>query len=252
MGAIASWIASTYPDSLELIHSPFSRNIKNGKDVGDGTAFYGSGLMAAHADHVHWALGKAAKAPASKAPAAQPSAAATPMLSTLGADAYAAGKSNAATATTGPTSMSMSMPDSLSGMSSWGLSGLGKGVGKTGSGSDLSLFGDAAGAAVSGQVASAMGVFGAGDAPGWLKGISTLVGGIKIGGGTLGGGASAPVSALSNVAPAIGGALGGIHGNTNGAAPGPVYNIRTAVTEDAFVIAQRREKERTAADLARY
>ena len=60
MGAIASWIASTYPDSLELIHSPFGHNIKGGKDVGDGNSYYGPSLMAAHQNHVHWALGKTA------------------------------------------------------------------------------------------------------------------------------------------------------------------------------------------------
>ncbi|WAC54268.1 phage tail tape measure protein [Gordonia sp. SL306] len=60
MGGIASWIAQTYPDSLELIHSPFGHNIKDGKDVGDGMSFYGAATMAEHADHVHWALGHTA------------------------------------------------------------------------------------------------------------------------------------------------------------------------------------------------
>ncbi|MYR07455.1 hypothetical protein GTV32_14585 [Gordonia sp. SID5947] len=60
MGAIATWIAQNYPDSLELIHSPFGHNIKDGKNVGDGIAFYGADQMAAHADHVHWALGHTA------------------------------------------------------------------------------------------------------------------------------------------------------------------------------------------------
>lgn len=67
MGAIASWIAQTYPGSLELIHSPFNHNIKDGRDVGDGVAFYGAGQMAAHQDHVHWALGAMADAAAGSA-----------------------------------------------------------------------------------------------------------------------------------------------------------------------------------------
>jgi TP901 family phage tail tape measure protein len=66
MGAIASWIASNYPDSLELIHSPFGSNIKNGKNVGNGNTVYGSDLMDAHGNHVHWALGKTANARAGK------------------------------------------------------------------------------------------------------------------------------------------------------------------------------------------
>ena len=38
---------------LELIHSPFSHNVKHGKDVGDGFGFYGAGTMNAHRNHVH-------------------------------------------------------------------------------------------------------------------------------------------------------------------------------------------------------
>lgn len=54
--AAAEWIAKTYPNSRELIHSEgFAHNIKDGKDVGDGVAFYGADQMAAHANHVHWA-----------------------------------------------------------------------------------------------------------------------------------------------------------------------------------------------------
>ncbi|MCF3939078.1 phage tail tape measure protein [Gordonia sp. GW1C4-4] len=77
MGAIAAWIAQTYPDSLELIHSPFNHNIKDGRNVGDGVAFYGADQMAAHADHVHWALGRQAT------PAAAPAAAPGPAISTV-------------------------------------------------------------------------------------------------------------------------------------------------------------------------
>ncbi|MBF6399787.1 phage tail tape measure protein [Nocardia cyriacigeorgica] len=56
MAAMADWIASNYPDSLELIHgNGFSRNIDEGKNVGDGMAFFGADTMAGHADHIHWA-----------------------------------------------------------------------------------------------------------------------------------------------------------------------------------------------------
>ncbi|WP_237169034.1 phage tail tape measure protein [Prescottella equi] len=57
MRALAAFIADNYlSQTLELIHSPFDRNIKNGAYVGDGMGFYGSGTMAEHRDHVHWAV----------------------------------------------------------------------------------------------------------------------------------------------------------------------------------------------------
>ncbi len=65
MVGMASWIAKHYPDSLELIHANgFGHNIKNGKDVGDGMAFYGADTMAGHADHLHWATATAPAMPA--------------------------------------------------------------------------------------------------------------------------------------------------------------------------------------------
>lgn len=65
MVEMAEWIAKNYPGSLELIHSEgFSHNIKNGSDVGNGMSFYGSGTMADHADHVHWAMSSAPAMPA--------------------------------------------------------------------------------------------------------------------------------------------------------------------------------------------
>ncbi|MDQ2638869.1 MAG: phage tail protein [Actinomycetota bacterium] len=169
-----------------------------------------------------------------------------------------------------------SVPSSISGLSSFGLTGLGAGVGTTSSGSDLSLFGDAAGAAVSGQVSSALGVLGVGDSPGWLKGIGTLIGGISVsgkdgkkifGGGAAGGALSgagnlfggsqqsvAPIAAAPATVrqPA---AVGAVHGSTGGQRPGPAgatYNIRTATVEDAFLAAQRREDELNAAQLSRF
>lgn len=112
-------------------------------------------------------------------------------------------------------------------------------------------FGSAAGAFLDGQVASALDVFGAGESPGWLKGISTFVNGLSFsgpGGGGLFGGA-APVSATPGLssAPDLGDVA---HGGRAGQAPGPTYNIRTATVEDAFLAAQRKENERSLAKLS--
>lgn len=258
MGSIASWIASNYPDSLELIHSPFGHNIKNGKDVGDGTAFYGSGLMAAHGNHVHWALGKAAK-PSASAPAAGPESS---TLSTLGVDAGgASAPSTAAPAAEAASgSSSITLASSFSGLSAMGGEQLGKFspvVSPDGKTESLDKIGSAAGQVAAGQVSSALGVLGINDSPGWLKGVSQFVSGIKIGGGSGGGGPlGGDVSPAAAVSPALSAAGGAINGIAGGAVqqPGPQvnYNIRTAAVEDAFLASQRIEKERAAATLARY
>ncbi|MFS0269923.1 phage tail tape measure protein [Corynebacterium striatum] len=50
----AAYFAENYGKALlELIHSPFGTNIKNGQSVGDGFGFYGAGTMAEHRNHVH-------------------------------------------------------------------------------------------------------------------------------------------------------------------------------------------------------
>lgn len=77
MQSLASFIATSYPNSLELIHAPFSHNLKNGKDVGDGLGTYGAQTMSEHRNHVHWAVGAAVSAPAAT-PAATPSNSADP------------------------------------------------------------------------------------------------------------------------------------------------------------------------------
>ena len=157
---------------------------------------------------------------------------------------------------TSSSTSSISLASSFSGLAGSGLSNLGAGVGKTSTGSDLSLFSEAGGAAVSGQVSSAMGAFGIGDSPGWLKGISSFVSGIKVGGGGGGpmGGDASPVSAVTPAFSAAGSALGGVHGSGGGKAPGPqvTYNIQTTDLEPAYLASQRLEKERSAANLARY
>lgn len=54
MQRAAGWFAANYgADLLELIHSPFNANVKNGRNVGDGMAFYGAATMAGHRNHVH-------------------------------------------------------------------------------------------------------------------------------------------------------------------------------------------------------
>lgn len=58
MRAAAGYFASNYgKELLELIHSPFNANIKNGQSVGDGFGFYGAGTMNEHRNHVHVAAG---------------------------------------------------------------------------------------------------------------------------------------------------------------------------------------------------
>ena len=163
-----------------------------------------------------------------------------------------------------------SVPSSISGLASFGLTGLGSGVGATSSGSDLSVFGNAAGAAVSGQVQSALGVLGAGDSPGWLQGIGKLVSGISVsgkdgrkifGGGSVGsmfGGSqhgAEPVAAMSPPVGAPAGAGIAVGGSGSGQRPGPpgaTYNIRTATVEDAFLEAQRKEDVQNKSILSRF
>ncbi|MEV0357102.1 transglycosylase SLT domain-containing protein [Nocardia sp. NPDC050697] len=68
MRGLAAYIAANFPQSLELIHSPFSGNIKNGASVGDGMSTYGASTMAEHRNHVHWAMATAPSIPSSAAP----------------------------------------------------------------------------------------------------------------------------------------------------------------------------------------
>ncbi|WP_192378681.1 tape measure protein [Rhodococcus rhodochrous] len=70
MRALAAWIADNYAGiTLQLIHSPFNRNIGQGQGfVGDGVGFYGSGTMAEHQDHVHWAVSQEVGEPTGSTP----------------------------------------------------------------------------------------------------------------------------------------------------------------------------------------
>ncbi|QFG10035.1 tape measure protein [Mycobacterium phage IdentityCrisis] len=162
-----------------------------------------------------------------------------------------------------------SLPSSVSELAGYGGQAIGGDVGS------------AVGEIAAGQVRSALGVFGVPDSPGWLQGISKFVGGLSIsdaqgnnifggGGGAssaIGGmgslfgggqddgyGGAAPVAASSPAPPRA--PDGGIaHGTQAGQRPGPpapVYNIRTATVEDAFLQAQRRENVRLASKVDRY
>jgi hypothetical protein len=156
-----------------------------------------------------------------------------------------------------PANQAQAVQQVLSNPFSFGLKGLGQGVGATKSGSDLSLFGNAAASAVSGQVSSALGSFGIPGAPRWLSGISQFIGGISVGGSGGGGGAnpmSAMIPAAASLASTPAAAPNGVHSVSAGQAGGPqtIFNIQTARVEDAFSLAQRREKEKAAAKLEHF
>jgi TP901 family phage tail tape measure protein len=148
---------------------------------------------------------------------------------------------------------SLSIPSSLSGFGSFAGQQIGNQLGNlAGPGAgDLGALGSAAGSVIDGQVSSALDVFGVPSTPGWLKGVSSLIGGISIGGG--GGGAAMP---LASSPTTTGTTPPDNAGNMNGAKqlsqPGVTYNITARDTEDAFIRAQRLEKEKAAAKVARF
>lgn len=170
----------------------------------------------------------------------------------------------------------VSLASSISGLAGTGLSNLGVTTStQIGDKSQARTFdiGGVASSAIGGQVSSALGVFGVNDSPGWLQGISKFVSGISVSekgsgkkifdgsniGGTVagagslfGGAAPVPASAFMGPAPLPDGVVS--HGAQAGQKPGPTvnYNIRTALTEDAFVQAQQQEKIRVASKIDRF
>jgi hypothetical protein len=78
MQGLAQYIATNFPQSLELIHQPFGHNIKDGRDVGDGLGVYGASTMGEHRSHVHWAVAS----PVTASNAAPATASATPGANT--------------------------------------------------------------------------------------------------------------------------------------------------------------------------
>lgn len=143
------------------------------------------------------------------------------------------------------SSSSISLPSSLSGFGAFAGEQIGDQLGDK----KLGKLASSAGSLIDGQVSSALDVFGIPGSPGWLQGISTLVGGIKIGGGSSASPLAASQKPYANVSP---GDAGNMHGTRSGQAPGPTYNITARDTEDAFVKAQRVERERAAAKLNRF
>ncbi|MDI9914344.1 transglycosylase SLT domain-containing protein [Rhodococcus sp. IEGM 1379] len=68
MKAAATWWADNFtPDLKELIHWPFNRNVKDGKDV--GTGFYDQGTYMDHRHHLHVATDKMLGADGTSSPA---------------------------------------------------------------------------------------------------------------------------------------------------------------------------------------
>jgi len=169
---------------------------------------------------------------------------------------------------------SLNIPSSLSGFGSFlgqqlgqlpgQLAGDQQGGGGAALG-ELGNLGAAAGSFIDGQVSSALSLFGVPSTPGWLKGISTLIGGISIGAGGGGPGAALPIAAAPGPASAVGDVVNqggsgfavseagkGMGGNNGNQGGGTTYNITARDTEDAFIRAQRLEKEKAAAKLSSY
>ncbi|WP_166906161.1 hypothetical protein [Mycobacterium sp. DL440] len=272
--------------------------VADGQLVGSGTSQpgYYAKDWGGHTNHVHtrqsYSFGGSASASV-----VDTTPLAAGLGSTTGADIdtdprTASPQTQAAVAASSSSGGTGNLPTSISGLSTWGIDSLpnptaglsdtlpdgGKNPWKQDS---AAKFGEAASAAVSGQVSSALGVFGVPDSPGWLQGISTFVGGLSIsdasgnkifGGGStsgaLGGmgsllgntgqgdgyGGAAPIAAAPMVPTRVPD-TGNLHGSRAGQQPGPAgptYNIRTATVEDAFMQAQRQERVRLASKLDRY
>ncbi len=159
------------------------------------------------------------------------------------------------------------LPSSISGLSGIGLAGMGVKSQVPGQPERTFEFGNAAAAAVGGQVSSALGVLGVGDSPGWLKGISQFVSGISVGGGSGGGpgaapegagigrfGGAAPIATSAAVPAPAALPAGTAHGAQAGAQPGPVFNTTISAfdTSDAVSMMRRQQDEVSAAKLSRW
>ncbi|MGE2714192.1 hypothetical protein ACQI4L_09055 [Mycolicibacterium litorale] len=127
--------------------------------------------------------------------------------------------------------------------------------------SSFSGFGSAIGEFAGGQIGSALEVFGVGDSPPWLQAASKFISGISVsdsngnslfdGGNLFGGAAPSTATPMGAGVPPPDDA-GNVHGTRANQAPGPVYNITARDTEDAFIRAQRVEREKAAAKLSRF
>ncbi|WP_078290666.1 phage tail protein [Mycobacterium sp. D16R24] len=182
-----------------------------------------------------------------------------------GTEAVSAAPGGGASAT---GSGGFNLPSSISGLSGIGLSGMGVKTKATPNSPERTFeFGNAAAAAVGGQVSSALGVLGVGDSPGWLKGISQFVSGISVGGGSGGGpgaapegagigrfGGAAPIATSAAVPAPAALPAGTAHGAQAGAQPGPVFNTTISAfdTSDAVSMMRRQQDEVSAAKLSRW
>lgn len=182
----------------------------------------------------------------------------------LGTEAVSAAAPGGGTSSTGG---GFNLPSSISGLSGIGLAGMGVKSQVPGQPERTFEFGNAAAAAVGGQVSSALGVLGVPDSPGWLKGISQFVSGISIGGGGSGGGlgasdgagigrfgGAAPISASAAVPAPAAVPAGTAHGGRAGQQPGPTFNTMISAfdTSDAVSMMRRQQDEITAAKLGRW
>lgn len=188
------------------------------------------------------------------------------MVSPGGTEAVSAAAPGGGTSSTGGGGFAL--PSSISGLSGIGLAGMGVKSQVPGQPERTFEFGNAAAAAVGGQVSSALGVLGVGDSPGWLKGISQFVSGISVGGGSGGGlggapegagpgsrfGGATPIAASAAVPAPAALPAGTVHGAQAGAQPGPVFNTTISAfnTSDAVSIMEQRQNEITAAKLGRW
>lgn len=194
----------------------------------------------------------------------RPTTAAGPgVIDPASTDATGASVADVAPATSeGSDPGGFSVPSSLSGLSTFWLDKLGVTTStQIGSGSQERTFdiGSAVSSAVGGQVSSALGVFGVGDSPGWLQGISKFVGGISVSdkngkkvfdggniGGTFGDAGSLFGGAAPTPPPAPAALPGGaVHGGQAGGAPGPVFNTTISAfdTTDAVTMWDRKKNE---------
>lgn len=249
------------------------------------------GPTANHMDHVHIFSGPGIAnglRGALKGQKQEPAAAAAPapgVIDPTSTDTTAASTADATPASSSESSTGgVSLASSFSGLAGTGLSNLGVTTStQIGSGSQERTFdvGNAVSSAVSGQVSSALGVFGVPDSPGWLQGISDFVGGISVsdksgkkiignGGGAasaIGGagslfgntsagdgyGGAAPVAASAPAAAATP-MPDAAHGGQAGRQPGPVFNTTISAfdTTDAVARWDQKKNELVAAKVGVY
>lgn len=189
------------------------------------------------------------------------------MVSSGGTEAVSPAAPGGGTSSTGGGGFTL--PSSIPGLSGLGLAGMGVKSQMPGQPERTFEFGNAAAAAVGGQVSSALGVLGVPDSPGWLKGISQFVSGISIGGGGSGGGlggapegagpgarfgGATPIAASAAVPAPAALPAGSAHGAQAGARPGPVFNTTISAfnTSDAVSIMRQQQDEMAAAKLGRW